>query len=59
MTNKEIRLRVRLNALVRAYVRGEETVKGRPMTQEEIIAELRTIKAVLEAAKEQESTETK
>ena len=42
-------LRLRLNALLRAYFYEEATVKGQPMTREEIIAEICAMRTALDA----------
>ena len=58
MTDSEslpIRLRLRLNALIRAHIRDETEVQGQSMTREEIIAEIRAINAVLEDLNDAES----
>jgi len=44
------RLCIRLNALLRAYVRNETIVQGQPMTCEEIVAEIQAIHAQIEQA---------
>ena len=51
-------LRLRLNALLRAYFCEEGVVKGQPMTREEIVTEIRTIKAALDAVQPIEETMT-
>jgi hypothetical protein len=50
-TTTRLLLRVRLNALLRAYIRGEQAIMGQAITRHEIVAELRAIMAVLDAAK--------
>jgi hypothetical protein len=42
-------LRRRLNALLRAYVHKAPLVEGQPMTEEEIVAEIRAINDALDA----------
>ena len=43
-------LRLRLNALLRAYIRGDSLVAGKSLSQEQIVTEMRTIKTALESA---------